>query len=141
MSHPARCLVPAVLAAAGGGALPALELTEGLTLYGFGEAFAHVEHRDAAYVRNTTGREDTWIDFPSDLELGLRYRIEDVVLTGEFSIASEDQFDDDNVLLEQAFVDWAATSRLTVRAGRWGRRARVSRRAPLGLGGTRSGKG
>jgi hypothetical protein len=93
----------------------------GLMLNGYGEAFAEIERRSANHPRNGTPapREaETAIDFPADMELRLNYAVDRFSFRADFLIANRPLFDDDDTLLEQAFVDWHATEVLTVRAGR-----------------------
>ncbi len=107
-------------------ALPAVELSpgSGLTLNGYGEAFTEVGNRQANNPHNTTfgtpgARDETYIDFPSDLTLKIGYAYEDFVLRSDVIFASRDQYDGDNVLLEQCFIDWKADPLVTIRAGRF----------------------
>lgn len=119
-------LATGMASAFGIAALPAVELgtDTGLTLSGYGEAFTNVGHRGANNWSNsrafTPGAEDEgYVSFPSDLTLKLGYKYDDFTLRSDVIIASQDQYDGDNVLLEQMFVDWRANDNVTVRAGRW----------------------
>jgi hypothetical protein len=95
----------------------------GLTVTGYGETFARVEQHDADNGKNTAAglpgrRDETAIDFTSDLNLSLRYRADDFTLRADVFAFSKPQFGD-NVLLEQAFIDWQASEHLVLRAGRF----------------------
>lgn len=101
----------------------AVEVADGLSIGGFGEAFARAERHGGNNPKNTqaglpTRRDESSIDFSSDLNLSLRYRHEDFTLKADVFVFDEAQFGD-NVLLEQAFIDWQATDSLVVRAGRF----------------------
>ncbi|MBA3936740.1 MAG: hypothetical protein H0X38_04705 [Planctomycetes bacterium] len=113
--------IPTLLLAAA--ALPALELAEGLTFGGYGEASARAEHRDRNSPFNTSTTtppgDQTYVDFSSDAAFKLRYKVDDFTLRTDLIASSDVQFGNDHLLLEQAFIDWAATPNLTVRAGRF----------------------
>lgn len=117
-----RTLVPAVATLALAAAAPALEITgaPGLTINGWGEAYVFAGQRDDFNPRTTSaGRDEGYVDFPSQAALILGYAHEDFTLRVDTIIASQNQFDDDNVLLEQCFIDWRAAPAMTVRAGRF----------------------
>jgi|GEM_PF-5599746 len=115
--HSILPLVP-FLACAG---LTAVELgPDGLFLDGYVEAFTKVDQRQGNHPRNLTasGDDETAIAFPANLGLQLRYSIDAFTLRSDVIVSNKTQFDNDHVLLEQAFIDWQATEILTVRAGR-----------------------
>ncbi len=99
----------------------AVELAEGLTLNGFGEALLFVEHQDPGFPLKATAdpRDETLIDVAADIDLKLVYRIDDFRLRADLVVADQPVYAGDNVLLEQAFVDWFANDAVTVRAGRF----------------------
>lgn len=117
-----------LLLAAGAATVPALEVGpegSGLRIGGFGEAIVRGEHRDAGNPKNSQaglpGAEDEDdIDFSADALLKASYQVDRFSLRLDVFIANEPQFDDDNnVILEQAFVDWKFHDRATLRAGRF----------------------
>lgn len=126
-------LVSSLLILAGGiAALPAVEVGpagSGLQIGGWGEAFARVEHHDARSPNNseagTPGAEDEdSIDFSADALLKAGYAVDQFSLRLDVFITNEPQFTDDandgnNVILEQAFIDWKFHERATLRAGRF----------------------
>jgi hypothetical protein len=94
----------------------------GLLLGGYGEAFATADQRGPNHPRNSTAvpkGDETDIAFASDVALKLSYTVDAFTLRTDVIIANKPQFDDNNTLLEQAFVDWRVTDAITLRAGRF----------------------
>jgi hypothetical protein len=90
-----------------------------MTIGGFAETSLEAVHYDRNAFRNPNpGVEEGSIDFPSDVDLRLGYKADDITLRVDALAYSRPQFGD-NVLLEQCFIDWKANSTLTVRAGRF----------------------
>ena len=121
-----------LLLAAGAATLPALEVGpdgSGLQIGGWGEALVRGEHHDARNPKNsqagTPGAEDEDdIDFSADALLKASYQVDQFSLRLDVFISNEPQFNDaendgNNVILEQAFVDWKFHDRATLRAGRF----------------------
>lgn len=117
-----------LLLAAGAATASALEVGpegSGLRIGGFGEAIVRGEHRDAGNPKNSqaglVGAEDEDdIDFSADALLKASYQVDQFSLRLDVFIANEPPFDDDNnVILEQAFIDWKFHDRATLRAGRF----------------------
>lgn len=121
-----------LLLAAGAATLPALEIGpegSGLQIGGWGEAIVRGEHHDARNPKNSqaglVGAEDEDdIDFSADALLKASYKVDQFSLRLDVFISNEPQFDDadndgNNVILEQAFIDWKFHDRATLRAGRF----------------------
>lgn len=132
MPRPLTLASSLLLLAGGAATLPALEVGpagSGLQLGGWGEAFARAEHHDANNPKHTgaggVGLEDEDdIDFSADALLKAKYGVEQFTLRLDVFVTNQPQFTDDenegnNVLLEQAFVDWQFHERAKVRAGRF----------------------
>jgi hypothetical protein len=116
-----RTLVPALAVLVAAGSAHALEVTgaPGLTINGYGEAYSEVGERERNSMRNVSGRDEGYVEFPSDAALKLGYAHEDFTLRVDVIVASQAQYDNNNTLLEQCFVDWRYTPDLTLRAGRF----------------------
>lgn len=119
-----RCVAAIICTGLATAALPAVELADGLSLDGYGEAFARAERNGAGNPHNSaagtaTARDETLVEFPSDLALQLGYHVDAFTLRSDVIVASKPLFDSDHALLEQCFIDWRATGNLTVRAGRF----------------------
>jgi len=120
-------LVHSLLLLAGGAALlPAVEIgppDSGLQIGGWGEAIVRGEHHDAGNPKHSDsnlGEDEDDIDFSADALLKVAYQVDQFSLRLDVFIANEPQFDDDNnVILEQAFIDWKFHERATLRAGRF----------------------
>ncbi|MBA2480342.1 MAG: hypothetical protein H0V44_06750 [Planctomycetes bacterium] len=98
--------------------VPAMELVDGFTLSGYGEAFAQSGHRDRNSWRNESGSDEWYLHFPSDMAIKVDYRVDEFRFHGDLLAFSQEQFGN-TALLEQAFVDWRSSSVLTMRAGRF----------------------
>jgi hypothetical protein len=126
-------LVSSLFLLAGGIAtMPALEIGapgSGLQIGGWGEAFARGEHHDAGNPNNsnagTINAEDkNDIDFSADALLKAAYTVDQFSLRLDVFITNKPQYTDDqndgnNVILEQAYIDWKFSERATLRAGRF----------------------
>jgi hypothetical protein len=115
-----RMLIPLLAASA----INAVEIVpgSGLSLSGYGGAFALFDDREANNPRNTSSapkQDETVGDFSSEVALNLIYNVDQFTLRADTIIADHPQFDDNNVLLEQAFIDWRVNDYVTVRAGRF----------------------
>jgi hypothetical protein len=116
-----RRLVPALSAIVCAASASAVEVAGApeLTFSGFAETSLEAIHYDQNAFRDPNpGVKEGSIDFPSDADLRLGYKDEDFTLRVDMLAFSRPQYGD-NVLLEQCFIDWKATSALTVRAGRF----------------------
>src|SRR5688572_3862042 len=131
-----NALVTSLLVLSGSAAaLPAVEIGppgSGLQIGGWAEAFARAEHRDANHPNNSgVGSGDPLededdIDFSADALVKAAYAVDQFSLRLDVFITNKPQFNDDenggengnNVILEQAFVDWKFHDRATLRAGR-----------------------
>jgi hypothetical protein len=97
----------------------------GLLIGGWGEAFVRGEHHDANSPKNSQAgvgplADEDDIDFAADALLKVAYDVDRFALRLDVFIANEPQFvDDNNVILEQAFVDWKFHDLATLRAGRF----------------------
>ncbi|MBA3709843.1 MAG: hypothetical protein H0W83_13600 [Planctomycetes bacterium] len=98
--------------------LPGVELVDGFTLGGYGEAFAQAGHRDQGSWRNESGGDEWYMHFPSDAAIKFGYHVDEFTLRADLIASSQPQFGN-TTLLEQAFVDWRSSSVLTMRAGRF----------------------
>ena len=95
----------------------------GLSIGGWGEAFARAEHREQFYRGNskvgTSAAETENVgDFSSDAMLKLSYRIDDFSLRADVLFFDQQTYGS-NILLEQAYIDWKTADWATVRAGRF----------------------
>ncbi len=126
--RPRHALIPSLLLLTGATSLSALEVGppgSGLQIGGWGEAFARGEHRDAnspnhSAVGSVGTEDEDVIDFSADALLRIGYRVDEFSLRLDVFASNEPQFDDDNnVILEQAFIDWKFHDLATLRVGRF----------------------
>lgn len=97
----------------------------GLQIGGWGEAFVRAEHHDRRNPNNSNvgtvnaADEDT-IVFSSDALLKVAYQVDEFSFRLDVFASNKPQFDDgNNVILEQAFIDWKFNDSATLRAGRF----------------------
>ena len=97
----------------------------GLQIGGWGEAIARAEHHDRRNPNNSAAGtisaadEDTVV-FSSNALLKIAYHVDQFSLRLDVFASSKPQFDDDNnVILEQAYIDWKFDDLVTLRAGRF----------------------
>lgn len=97
----------------------------GLQIGGWGEAIARAEHHDRRNPNNSAAGtisaadEDTVV-FSSDALLKIAYHVDQFSLRLDVFASNKPQFDDDNnVILEQAYIDWKFDDLVTLRAGRF----------------------
>ena len=120
-------LVPVLLVLASVAVLPAMEVGppgSGLFVGGWGEAIMRGERRDAAYPNKTpgapAGQDENLIRTTADALLKVGYNVDEFSLRLDVLAYNRPPFDDgNNVLLEQAFIDWRVSPEVTVRAGRF----------------------
>lgn len=122
-------LVSSLLLLLGGSALvSAVEVGppgSGLLISGWGEALVRAEHRDTNNPKNSgSGEDEDDINFSADALVKVAYNVDQFALRLDVFVTDEPQFDDDdndgnNVILEQAFVDWKFHDLATLRAGRF----------------------
>lgn len=120
-------LVPVLLTFASVAVLPAVEVGppgSGLFVGGWGEAIMRGERRESAYPNKTPGvpaaDDDNIVNTTADALLKVGYNIDEFSLRLDVLAFNKPQFDDgDNVLLEQAFIDWRLSPEITVRVGRF----------------------
>lgn len=104
---------------------PAVELAPGLSIGGYGEAFARGESREAGNPKHSTTRQlgetDNSIDFSSDAALKVAYSVDRFKLRVDVLVYDRPPFKepDSPVLLEQAFIDFIQNPNVTWRAGRF----------------------
>jgi hypothetical protein len=101
----------------------------GVELGGWVEGFARAEHHDARSPNHPqaggAGLQDVdEIGFSADALLKAAYRVDQFSLRLDLFITSDPPFDDpandgNNLILEQAFIDWRFHESATLRAGRF----------------------
>lgn len=123
-----HALMPSLLLLAGGTSLLAMEVGppgSGLQIGGWGEAFARGEHRDARNPNNSQAGtpaavDENVIDFSSDALLRVAYKVDEFSLRLDVFASNKPEYDDgNNVILEQAYIDWKFSDLATLRAGRF----------------------
>ncbi len=95
----------------------------GLFVGGWGEVFGRAEHHEMNYRGNSNvgtpqAADENIVDTSADALLKVAYRVEDFSLRTDI-LFTDAQTVGNSVLLEQAYIDWRASSWATVRAGRF----------------------
>jgi hypothetical protein len=124
MRHPSLSIPSLFLITGSTLSLSAVEVGppgSGLQIGGWGEAFASAEHYDGhSYESTPTNVEaKNEIEFASDAMLKVSYKIDEFSLRVDVFASSKPIYDDQNIILEQAFIDWKFNDLATLRAGRF----------------------
>jgi hypothetical protein len=103
--------------------LPAFDLGgSGVTLSGYVETTGRIEQQQERnpHRQQRTSPGDTWIDASGDLALKLGWRADRFRAKADlFAYSRAPSADGQQVVLEQAFIDYEADEWLTVRTGRF----------------------
>ena len=109
-----------------GGILPtahAVEITDGLSIGGWGEATTNTEYRGADNIRHSglsQGKSEFSADFLADADLKLLATADEFTFRLDLIVSDKPRFAEvGNAYLEQAFIDWTFAPETVFRAGRF----------------------